>query len=131
MASGRSATSTSDGAPVSERPAPGSRTLIIVPKLPAPGRDERIAAGEEPRVEYLELAKRLHADLLDYRAVAAAPSRLVRWLARWLGQRVGLAALAFARRNDYDQLYATGEESTGQVRLRAGRLGLTSGAVKG
>jgi glycosyltransferase involved in cell wall biosynthesis len=95
---------------VPEPTALAGRTLILVPKLPAGDRDERMDAGEEPRVEYLELAKRLGADLLDYRAVAVSESRIVRWLGRWFGPRVGLAFLGYMHCRDYEHVYATGED---------------------
>ena len=85
------------------------RTLILLAKKRRPDLVPRIAAGEEPRVEYLQLAARLRADLLDFHAVELSSSLFVRACAR-LGLRWGLAALGLLRRNEYDHLYATGED---------------------
>jgi glycosyltransferase involved in cell wall biosynthesis len=92
------------------RPPRRPRTLILVPKSPPSGQDARIAAGEEPRVEYLELARRLGADVADYGAVPQADSWLVRLVGRTIGRRAALATLGFLRRDQYDIIYATGED---------------------
>jgi glycosyltransferase involved in cell wall biosynthesis len=86
------------------------RTLILLAKRPRPGLAAQIAAGDEPRVEYLELAHRLGAEILDYDSVEASSSPLVRWLDRRLGAKWALAWMGFARRREFDHLYATGED---------------------
>jgi glycosyltransferase involved in cell wall biosynthesis len=90
--------------------ASSGRTLILFPKLAEAQREERIAAGEEPRREYLELARRIQADILDYGSVATTRLRSVRWARRLGGPRIALALLGFVHRNEYEQIYATGED---------------------
>jgi glycosyltransferase involved in cell wall biosynthesis len=90
---------------------PAIRTVILLAKKPKPDLAARIAAGDEPRVEYLALAQRLGAELLDYHAVDQSPSRVVRWLSRWLEPKWGLAWLGFTRRRGFDHIYATGEDA--------------------
>lgn len=85
------------------------RTLILLAKKRRPDLAREIAAGREPRVEYLELAARLGAGLVDFHTVESSASFLVRACAR-LGLRWGLAALGLLGRNQYDHLYATGED---------------------
>ena len=90
-------------------PAPGRRSLLLLAKRPAPDLRARIAAGEEPRAEYLELAARLNAELVDFHDVDQSTHPLVR-LARRLGPHWGLAALGALRHHEFDDLYATGED---------------------
>jgi hypothetical protein len=101
----RRATASPDGPP-----AVTPRTLILLGKTPRPDLLARIAAGDEPRAEYLELARRLRADVLDFGDVDRSRHPLVRLLARTLGARWGLAALGARRHSEYDALYTTGED---------------------
>lgn len=86
------------------------RTLILLAKKRPADLEARIAVGEEPEVEYLALARRLGAELVDFHTVEASTSRLVRWVTRWLGLGWGLALLGARRRREFDHLYATGED---------------------
>jgi glycosyltransferase involved in cell wall biosynthesis len=86
------------------------RALIVLAKRPDPGAKDAVARGEHPRIEYLELQRRLAADLVDYHTVDASPSTAVWALKRWLGDRWALAFLAAPRARYYDDLYATGED---------------------
>lgn len=95
------------GAPVRSTPR---RTLILLAKQPRPDLRARIAAGDEPRAEYLELAARLGAEILDFHDVAQSGHPVVQFLARRLGARWGLAALGTIRHGAFDDLYATGED---------------------
>lgn len=90
--------------------SPRPRIGILLAKKQNPQLAAQITAGESPRVEYLELQQHLGATLLDYNDVEQAPSPLVRSIARRLGPRWGLAWLAFQRRREWDQFYATGED---------------------
>lgn len=85
------------------------RTLLLLAKRPASDLRQRISAGEEPRAEYLELAARLNAELVDFHDVDRATHPLVRF-ARRLGPRWGLAALGALRHREFDDIYATGED---------------------
>jgi glycosyltransferase involved in cell wall biosynthesis len=81
------------------------RTLILLAKRPDRQLPARIAAGEEPRTEYLELARATGADLLDFHD---ADSSLLARLGP--GPSWSLATLGLWRRRAYDNLYATGED---------------------
>ena len=54
------------------------RTLILLAKRPPLDLRRRIAAGEEPRAEYLVLAERLGAELLDFHDVERSTHPFVR-----------------------------------------------------
>jgi glycosyltransferase involved in cell wall biosynthesis len=86
------------------------RTLILLAKKRPADLEARIAAGEEPEVEYLALARRLGAEIVDFHTVEASTNRLVRWVTRRLGLGCGLALLGAQRRREFDHLYATGED---------------------
>src|SRR5262249_54772927 len=60
-----------------------------------------------PRKDYAALAAALEADVIDFASVSQ--SRLVRAVARFAGVAVAQAALAFARRDDYDVILTDGE----------------------
>lgn len=61
-------------------------------------------------MEYLELQRALGAEILDFDAVERSSSRAARLLARRLGLSWGLAWLGLSRRNEFDHIYATGED---------------------
>lgn len=86
------------------------KALIVLAKRPDPAAREAMARGEDPRVEYLELQKRLAADLIDYHSIDASPSIAVRTLRARVGDRWALAFMAASLARKYDDLYVTGEE---------------------
>src|SRR5205085_9430687 len=86
------------------------RLLILLAKRPDPNLPEQIVRGAEPRAEYLELQKATGAELVDFHAVEASGSRIVRQALQCGGHLWGLAALGMLRRNQFDDLYATGED---------------------
>lgn len=86
------------------------KTLIVLAKRPDAGVGLAVARGEHPRIEYLELQRRVGADLVDYNSIDSRPSLAVRCVKRVLGDRWALALLAALRARDYDNLYATGED---------------------
>lgn len=60
-----------------------------------------------PRKDYAALAEALHADVLDRTTARRHP--IARWIAAWLGIAIAQAALAFARRKQYDVVLTDGE----------------------
>jgi glycosyltransferase involved in cell wall biosynthesis len=88
---------------------PRLRTLILAAKATEADAAERARRGEAPRVEYLELARAINAEVIDLNDVGRSTDRSV-CLARRLGLFWGLAALAMQRRRDFDQFYVTGED---------------------
>jgi glycosyltransferase involved in cell wall biosynthesis len=86
------------------------RTAILVTS--APGQpsvselERQAAAGERPRKEYVELAKRLDADVIDSHYMAQRASPLSRLVARVGGMAAGQVVEGFLRRGRYDDMVA-------------------------
>ena len=85
------------------------KTLVLIGEEHSPTIMEDIAKGEAPRIESLELAGRLDADVLGYREVAVATEPAV-VAARVRSPAWGLAVLAALRRGRYEAVYLTGED---------------------
>jgi glycosyltransferase involved in cell wall biosynthesis len=85
------------------------RTLILLAKAPDLDLPERVARGEIPRLEYLQLQRARGAELVDFHDVARARHPAVRLAAR-RGPRWGLAVLGWQRRRAFDHIYCTGED---------------------
>jgi glycosyltransferase involved in cell wall biosynthesis len=101
-----------------ELPEARLRSAILLAKAPDPNLALRIAARLEPRAEYVELAKRIDAEVIDFHDVERASSFTVRAVRALGGPLWGLAWLGTLRRKDFDLLYLTGED----VALRMGIL---------
>src|SRR5262245_61194910 len=87
---------------MSETATPQSpRILLVISADPAPDALDEIAAGRQPRKDYLALRDALSADLLTP-SMATAPG----------GKAAALAWAAFQRRDDYDVIF-TDNEGTG------------------
>lgn len=86
------------------------RILLLLAKRRPPDLEARIARGEEPRVEYLELQRALGAKLLDFDDVERSRNPLVRALTRRMGLAWGLAALGTQLQGEFDHVYCTGED---------------------
>jgi glycosyltransferase involved in cell wall biosynthesis len=93
-----------------DTPARPQRTAILLAKKPALDLPEQISRAEHPRVEYLELAQRIGAEVIDFHAVERSTIPLVRKITQHLGPWWGLAVLGFLRRREFDHIYATGED---------------------
>lgn len=98
------------------RPA-ARRAVILLGKRPDPELPAQIAAGDHPRVEYLELARRIGAEVLDFRSVERSRLPGVRWVGRRLGPLWGLAWLGYLRRREFQDIYGTGEDIGMRVAL--------------
>jgi glycosyltransferase involved in cell wall biosynthesis len=70
---------------------------------------QRIAEGEEPRLDVFELRDALRGEILDYRALDAAPAQ-VRAVRRALGDGAALALLGVQHRPAADAFFTTGED---------------------
>jgi glycosyltransferase involved in cell wall biosynthesis len=80
-----------------------ARTLVVVDQEP-PATETR----PRPRVDFLALRDALGADVLHYGSLRTAATPFV-WAARHAGDDVGLAALAYSRRRDYDAIFSYSE----------------------
>jgi glycosyltransferase involved in cell wall biosynthesis len=99
------------------------RILLVISADPAPDTFGEIAAGRQPRKDYLALRDALTADLLT--PSMATTTGASRALARTGGKAAALAWAAFQRRNDYDTIF-TDNEGTGlplALLLRSARSG--------
>lgn len=82
--------------------------LTVSGRIPA-GIEAAVAAGERPRVDYLELARALGADLLG-RPDPASRARVGRLLVRAVGENVAMAWACWRRRARYDVIVTDGEQ---------------------
>jgi glycosyltransferase involved in cell wall biosynthesis len=93
------------------------RTLIMVPAWNGQETlaelDRQAVAGARPRVDYVELARVLDADVLDMPYMTHRAGRLARAVARWAGIVPAQIVEAFLRQGRYAHILA-----------RADRLGL-------
>jgi glycosyltransferase involved in cell wall biosynthesis len=89
---------------------PAARTAILVtthPGDPSCAEYARLAARDlQPRKDYVELARRLDADVLDSHYMAAHASPLARLVARRAGMPAGQVVEAFLRRDRYARFCA-------------------------
>lgn len=84
-----------------------SRYLLVISASPNPDLETLIADGRAPRKDYLELSRALDAPILYRDEVERHP--VTRLLARLLGPPVAQAALAFARRDQYEVVFTDAE----------------------
>ena len=85
-----------------------------------------IAAGRRPRVDYLELAEALDADVVDHAAARRDAGRFARLVGRVAGDDVLLAFTCFRRRRGYRVVF-TDSERVGFPFAALCRLGKWSG----
>lgn len=85
------------------------KTLVLVGEEHTSTTRDEIASGAAPRIESLELARTLEADVLDYRDVAQATDPSV-VAARVRSPAWGLAVMAALLRDRYEAVYLTGED---------------------
>lgn len=90
--------------------ASGRRVLLTVSGSMPVDLHEAIAAGRRPRADYLELAQRFDADLLDHPGSMAPAGRIGRLLGRLAGANVVLAVACFRLRRRYDVVVTDGEQ---------------------
>lgn len=83
--------------------------LTVSGEIPA-DLEQRIARGERPRSDYLELARSFKADLLDYRAARKQAGLFGRLLERLGGPDLVLAWACFLLRKRYRAIFTDGEQ---------------------
>lgn len=84
------------------------RILIVATSATEPGVEAQIAAGNHPRIDYLELARCLPADYLDYNTIQPASFRRVEEALR-LDFRLALRAARLVQKNGYDTVFSMSE----------------------
>ena len=87
-----------------------NRVLLTVSGTVPADLAEQVADGRRPRVDYLEMAASMGADLLDHGAVERERSRLGRLARKVLGADVALAVACFRARKRYDVIVTDGEQ---------------------
>lgn len=86
------------------------RTLILPTSSTPHDATSAIAAGQRPRIDYLDLQTRFDADLVDFHVYQRWP---VSWLEkpdRWLRLAWGQALVAWRHWRGYDVVYSLGED---------------------
>ena len=91
-------------------PPGGGRVLLTVSgSIPADAA-EAVEAGRRPRIDYLEIARALGADLLDHERARSTGGRGSRVVEKIAGRNVLLAWSCFRRRKRYDVVLTDGEQ---------------------
>lgn len=86
------------------------RTLILATTTTAATAAQEIAAGERPRIDYLDLQARLDADVIDFSTYDSAPYRFLKWSDRLSRLAWGQAFHAMRHWLDYDVVYSLSED---------------------
>lgn len=87
-----------------------NKVLLTVSGTVPDDLDAQVANRQRPRVDYLEMAAAMRADLLDHGAVERQSSGIGRVLLRVLGNDVALAIACFRARKRYDVIVTDGEQ---------------------
>ena len=85
------------------------RSLLLINAAGGETLERHIAAGLSPRKDYLELQRRLQADMIDLRELTRAPSGRLAW--RLAGPAAAQALVAWWRSGRYDAIFADRESS--------------------
>ncbi|WP_426528016.1 glycosyltransferase family 4 protein [Bradyrhizobium sp. McL0615] len=86
------------------------RVVLTVSGIIAAGLHEQIASGRRPRADYLELAQRFNADLLDYAAARTIAGRVGSVLARLGGPNLVVAYACWKIRKSCQAIVTDGEQ---------------------
>jgi len=86
------------------------RVLLTVSGTIPPDISAQIAEGRRPRADYLELARGLNADILDYAKARAGAGRFARALERLAGSNLVLAYATWKLRTQYEVILTDGEQ---------------------
>jgi glycosyltransferase involved in cell wall biosynthesis len=86
------------------------RVLLTVSGVIEPDLTQRVADGLRPRPDYVELARRLDAELLDVTEARRRGGRLGRLVERIGGAKALLAWVSYRERRRYDAVFTDGEQ---------------------
>lgn len=86
------------------------RVLLTVSGAIPDGLAADVEAGRRPRVDHLELAEAIPADVVDLSMALVATGRTGRLVHRLAGAGAAIAWAAFRRRADYDVILTDGEQ---------------------
>jgi glycosyltransferase involved in cell wall biosynthesis len=86
------------------------RVLLTVSGVIDADIEQRIASGQRPRADYLELARNFEADILDYAAARGATGAIGRLLGWIGGPNLTLAYACWKARSRYEAIVTDGEQ---------------------
>ncbi len=86
------------------------QAAIVLSKRPKPDLRQNIAAGLQSRIDYLEIADRLNAEIIDFHTLDKSRDPLVRAISRRFNDYWGLAVLVARRRHELSLIYVTAED---------------------
>lgn len=86
------------------------QALLTVSGIIPPTIEADISAVRRPRADYLEIARRLHADIIDYAAARAMTGRAGHVLERLGGPNLTLAYACWLSRHRYQVILTDGEQ---------------------
>jgi glycosyltransferase involved in cell wall biosynthesis len=69
-----------------------------------------VEAGRRPRIDYIEIARAVDADLFDFDMIDTVGGRVAQLIQRLLGRNVALAWCCFRRRRHYEVILTDGEQ---------------------
>ena len=84
--------------------------LLTVSGIIDAANSDRIARGERPRADYIEMARGLDADLIDYSRMRRSGGFFAQLLERLGGRNARLAWECWRQRSRYDMLFTDGEQ---------------------
>lgn len=87
-----------------------ANVLLTVSGTIDPAIETQIARGERPQADYVAMANRFGADLLDYAGARRLTGRLGRLLQRLGGPNLMLAWACYHERRRYDVVFTDGEQ---------------------
>ena len=84
--------------------------LLTVSGVIDPNINSKIADGERPEADYIAMARKFPADLLDYAGARRETNSFRKFLDKTLGANAMLAWELFRRRNQYGVIFTDGEQ---------------------
>ena len=116
-------------------PSRTPKALLLIPSVVKTGIEADVASGRHPTMDYHALAAALRdrhgleVDILDYAAVDADATPAVRLAGKVGGRDAALAALGFARREEYAAIFSNGENVGVPLALLLGLVPRRAGHV--
>jgi glycosyltransferase involved in cell wall biosynthesis len=87
-----------------------AQTLLTVSGTLDPAIREKIARGERPRADYIEMARAFDAELMDYARARALSGAVGRALEKIAGRNAMLAFASWTQRKNYRVIFSDGEQ---------------------
>lgn len=107
-----------------------NRTLLTVSGTISENIEEEIAQKKRPYADYMAMADRFGAELLDYRDTQRQSSWFGRLLEKVGGSNLSMAWYCFSKRHEYDVIFTDGEQIGMPLALLSKYLGLGGGGAR-